>query len=69
MSITEQDEGYDPSAKVRAYFGGISDMTFWRWSKKLGFPAPDLVVNGRKLWRPSTYKNWRPPVKTEHEVA
>lgn len=37
---------------VRQRFGGISDMSLWRWTHNdaLGFPRP-LVINRRKYWR------------------
>lgn len=37
--------------QVRARYGGISDMTLWRWlhDAELGFPAP-IIINRRRLW-------------------
>jgi predicted DNA-binding transcriptional regulator AlpA len=39
------------AAQVRAEFGGISDMTLWRWLKdeELDFPQP-IVINGRRYF-------------------
>ena len=54
------DDEYLTSTAVRRTFGGISDMTLWRWSHDLGFPKPDLVVNGRKFWLRATIKAWKP---------
>ena len=39
-----------PSAVVRRHFGGISDMTIWRWVHKGILPAP-VKINGRNYWR------------------
>jgi hypothetical protein len=51
------------SRKVRAACGGWSDMTLWRNSHhpnpEIAFPAPDIVLNGRKYWRRRTVEAWR----------
>jgi predicted DNA-binding transcriptional regulator AlpA len=38
--------------QVRQRFGGISDMTLWRWMRdqRVAFPAP-LVINRRRYFR------------------
>ena len=40
--------------EVRELFGGISDMTVWRWlqSEQLGFPKP-IHIQRRRFWRAS----------------
>jgi predicted DNA-binding transcriptional regulator AlpA len=40
------------SAGVRTRYGGVSDMSLWRWlnDKELNFPKP-LVINKRRYWR------------------
>jgi predicted DNA-binding transcriptional regulator AlpA len=43
---------------VRAALGNICDMTLWRWTRDLAFPAPDLVISRRKFWRRSTVQAW-----------
>ena len=37
--------------QVRARFGGISDMSLWRWlqDEQLGFPRP-LIINRRRFF-------------------
>ena len=37
---------------LRHRFGGVSDMTVWRWCRDeaLGFPTP-LRINKRRYWR------------------
>src|SRR5262245_58765845 len=42
---------YRNAPQVRARYGGICEMTLWRWmhSTKLGFPKP-VRINGRRLW-------------------
>ena len=43
---------YLTANQVRARFGGISDMSLWRWlnNEQLGFPRP-LVINRRRFFR------------------
>jgi predicted DNA-binding transcriptional regulator AlpA len=47
------------AAQVRAHFGGISDMSLWRWERTIGFPKPDAVINRRKFWQRSTIVAWQ----------
>jgi len=35
---------------VRERFGGVSDMTLWRWTRKGILPQP-VRINGRNYWR------------------
>jgi len=37
---------------VRQRFGGISDMTLWRWmhDARVGFPQP-IIINRRRYFR------------------
>ncbi len=51
--------------QVRAFFGdAVSEMTLWRWTRELGFPAPDKVARrsdgkvARKWWRRATVERW-----------
>ena len=41
-----------PARQVRARYGGISDMTLWRWlhDDDMGFPKP-RYINRRRYWR------------------
>lgn len=39
--------------------GGVSAMTLWRWTRQLGFPRPDRILNGRKYWLRSTVAAWK----------
>ena len=43
---------YLSSAQVRTRYGGISDMTLWRWLRDLQmrFPAP-VMIRRRRYWR------------------
>ena len=43
---------------VKTALGGISEMTLWRWTKTLGFRAPDLIIARRKFWRRRTIQTW-----------
>jgi predicted DNA-binding transcriptional regulator AlpA len=47
------------SAQVRLRFGGISDMTLWRWLKdeNLNFPRP-LTINRRRYWTVEDVEKW-----------
>jgi predicted DNA-binding transcriptional regulator AlpA len=38
------------SRAVRERFGGVSDMTLWRWTRKGILPQP-VRINGRNYWR------------------
>lgn len=46
-------------ADVRTMFGGISDMTLWRWLKdaELEFPKP-IYVQRRRFWREAELIEW-----------
>lgn len=58
--MTESDnEALLPSRAVKHRYGGICDMTLWRWGRDpdLGFPAP-IVINRRKYWRASDLDHW-----------
>jgi predicted DNA-binding transcriptional regulator AlpA len=48
----KEDDTLLPSSKVRQRFGGVSDMTLWRWERneKLGFPKP-VRINARRYYR------------------
>ena len=44
---------------VRAMFGGVSDMTLWRWlnDQELNFPKP-IYIGKRRYWRASDLTSW-----------
>jgi len=44
--------------EVRAYLGGISSQTLWRWRRKYGFPEPCRVSSTCNLWRKGDVDNW-----------
>lgn len=46
------------SATVKASFGGISDMTLWRWIRHRQFPKPRKIA-GRNYWDPREVDAWR----------
>lgn len=50
---------YLPAQKVRARYGGISDMSLWRWLKdpRTGFPQP-IRINGRRFWSVADLETW-----------
>jgi hypothetical protein len=49
------------SATTRAICGGVSNMCLWRWTRdpRVRFPAPDLVINGRRYWKVTTIRRWK----------
>jgi predicted DNA-binding transcriptional regulator AlpA len=56
-AITEADIELGTS-QVRAMFGGVSDMTLWRWMDNRGFPRP-RKRSGRNFWVLSEVRAWR----------
>lgn len=49
-----EDDRLMTAAQVRVFFGGVTDMTIYRWLKdtKLGFPKP-IFINTNRYWRAS----------------
>jgi predicted DNA-binding transcriptional regulator AlpA len=43
---------------VKRDVGNISEMCLWRWRRDRGFPAPDLIIGGRKFWHRSSVEAW-----------
>jgi predicted DNA-binding transcriptional regulator AlpA len=48
------------SNATRARVGGKSHMCLWRWTRDpaVRFPAPDIVINGRRYWYEDTIDRW-----------
>lgn len=48
------------AAEVRRIFGGISDMSLWRWldNPDLNFPRP-IFISRRRFWRKSEIAAWQ----------
>jgi len=55
--LTGSDPVFD-ARTTRQYVGGISEMTLWRWTELLDFPAPDFIIGRKKFWRRSTIDAW-----------
>jgi predicted DNA-binding transcriptional regulator AlpA len=53
----ERDPLLDAHA-TKEHLGNISEMTFWRWGRDLGFPEPDFVIGRRRFWRLSSIEAW-----------
>jgi len=49
---------------VKRDLGNISEMCLWRWTRDRQFPAPDLIMGGRKFWHRSSVENWIEAQKT-----
>ena len=49
--MTQKNRKFLTSRQARRRYGGISDMTLWRWlrDKKMGFPKP-RYINNRRYW-------------------
>lgn len=49
-----------PAKEVRALFGGVSQMTIWRWlqDESLGFPQP-TVIRSRRYWDANEIEEFR----------
>ena len=50
---------YRNAGQVRARYGGVSDMTLWRWlhDEELRFPQP-IRINGRRFWKEDDLTAW-----------
>jgi predicted DNA-binding transcriptional regulator AlpA len=52
LSISEpRDDDLVTSREVRRMFGGVSEMTLWRWmrSESVQFPKP-ITISGKNYW-------------------
>ena len=54
-----EDDYYLAAPRVRRRYGGISDMTLWRWlqDERMDFPIP-IVINSRRYWKASELAKW-----------
>lgn len=48
--MTTQQVPLIPARSVRERFGGISNMTLWRWVQR-GILPPPVKINTRNYWR------------------
>lgn len=50
--MNREDNNLLPARVVRTRFGGVSDMTLWRWlnDDRLGFPKP-ITLNRLRYWK------------------
>ena len=55
------DETLLNSGQVKASVGDVTDMCLWRWTRdpRVQFPAPDMVINGRRYWQVGTIRRWK----------
>jgi predicted DNA-binding transcriptional regulator AlpA len=65
-SITNEAGDLLNSRVLRHMLGDISDMTLYRWTRR-GFPAPDVVHQGRKFWHRWTIDRWIADRKSDQE--
>lgn len=56
----EAQKVYLSASKVRRRYGGLSEMTLWRWRKDpdLAFPEPDLQIRGINYWSLGRLEAW-----------
>lgn len=49
-----------PSSQLRKLFGGVTDMSIWRWLRLPNdpLPPPVAVISGRRFWRRSDVESW-----------
>jgi predicted DNA-binding transcriptional regulator AlpA len=61
---------YLTATQVRARYGGVSDMTLWRWlrDKDLCFPKP-CRINRLRYWKDSELTEWERTRRPDGEVA
>jgi predicted DNA-binding transcriptional regulator AlpA len=47
------------TAQVRRRYGGISEMTLWRWlrDEAVSFPRP-VIISGRRFWHAAELDTW-----------
>ena len=59
ISADEADEVFLPAPKVTARYGGVSDMTLYRWLRdpRMEFPAPHYFGRYR-FWKLSDLVSW-----------
>lgn len=67
VPIAGDDEILLTAQQICAKFGGISQMTLWRWldSDVVRFPKPTLRVNKRRFWSTESIRRWM----AEHSSA
>ena len=49
---------------VKDYFGGVSDMSLWRWMKSGILPEP-LKINGQRYWTDEQLEETRNRLSTQ----
>lgn len=61
---------YLSAKQVRERYGGISDMSLWRWLRdgELNFPQP-IRINGRRFWRLSALEAFERERATTREIV
>ena len=57
---TSHDDDLLNSREIRRMFGGVCEMTIWRWthSEQIGFPKP-VQIGRRNYWRRGDIRRWR----------
>jgi predicted DNA-binding transcriptional regulator AlpA len=55
--FSEPATTYLNAAQVRRRYGGVSDMSIWRWLRDGGFPQP-LRISGRRFWLEADLTAW-----------
>lgn len=55
-----RDDDLINSREVRRMFGGVSEMTLWRWlkSESVRFPAP-IQISSKNYWRLGDLRRFR----------
>lgn len=47
-------------AQLRKHFGGVTDMSIWRWLRLPNdpLPQPAAIISGRRYWRLGDIETW-----------
>lgn len=54
------DDKLIPATELRQMFGGISQMSLWRWLRMPNdpLPPPAAILSRRRYWRRSEIEKW-----------
>jgi hypothetical protein len=63
-AISADDDDFLNATQVKLRYGGVSEMWLYRrLHDDSGFPAPDMIVNGRRFWRRRKLVKWERRVR------
>ncbi len=57
--MSNENEIFWPARDLAERYGrSVYTLNRWLKDKNLGFPPPDMVINGHRLWKASTVQAW-----------